>query len=224
MKVPFRRGFTLIELLIVVAIIAILAAIAVPNFLEAQVRSKVSRVKNDHRALATALEAYYMDNNDYYPPYLTTAQGLGPFARAYIHLSTPVAYISNALLRDPFGNDETLAAGGEIYYQTFNYHGFNNTPAGLAVLSAFPWWIGAVEARWFVGSNGPTRIYKTQECILRGEGQCTIKFTAELVAGTDRYDPTNGTISRGMITRTHKGINEGTILALIPVTGPFFGF
>ena len=59
------RGFTLIELLIVVAIIAILAAIAVPNFLEAQVRAKVSRVKTDMRSIATAIESYMIDNNDY---------------------------------------------------------------------------------------------------------------------------------------------------------------
>jgi len=60
-----KKGFTLIELLIVVAIIAILAAIAVPNFLEAQVRSKASRVKADLRSLATAIESYYVDNNAY---------------------------------------------------------------------------------------------------------------------------------------------------------------
>jgi prepilin-type N-terminal cleavage/methylation domain-containing protein len=59
------RGFTLIELLIVVAIIAILAAIAVPNFLEAQVRAKVSRTRADLRSLATGLESYFIDNNAY---------------------------------------------------------------------------------------------------------------------------------------------------------------
>jgi len=59
------RGFTLIELLIVVAIIAILAAIAVPNFLEAQVRAKVSRARTDMRSLSVAVEAYYVDNNIY---------------------------------------------------------------------------------------------------------------------------------------------------------------
>ena len=57
------QGFTLIELLIVVAIIAILAAIAVPNFLEAQVRAKVSRAKSDMRTIATALESYAVDHN-----------------------------------------------------------------------------------------------------------------------------------------------------------------
>ena len=60
-----KKGFTLIELLIVVAIIAILAAIAVPNFLEAQVRSKVSRARSDMRSLATGIESYYVDNNQY---------------------------------------------------------------------------------------------------------------------------------------------------------------
>src|SRR6187399_1379110 len=73
---PMRRklrGFTLIELLIVVAIIAILAAIAVPNFLEAQTRSKVSRAKVDMRSLATAMETYLVDGNAY--PILADAEG-----------------------------------------------------------------------------------------------------------------------------------------------------
>ncbi|HUT23537.1 MAG TPA: prepilin-type N-terminal cleavage/methylation domain-containing protein [Sumerlaeia bacterium] len=64
--VMLRAGgaLTLIELLIVVAMIAVLAAIAVPNFLEAQVRSKVSRVQNGQRAIATAMESRFVDRND----------------------------------------------------------------------------------------------------------------------------------------------------------------
>jgi prepilin-type N-terminal cleavage/methylation domain-containing protein len=95
MRFRFRHGFTLIELLIVVAIIAILAAIAVPNFLEAQVRSKVSRTKNDMRSLATAMEAYYTDQNAY-----PVDAAIAPF-QGWIELTTPVAYITS-VPRDPF--------------------------------------------------------------------------------------------------------------------------
>ena len=83
------RAFTLIELLIVVAIIAILAAIAVPNFLEAQVRSKVSRAMSDMRSLKTALEAYRLDNNEY-----ITDVG-GDELPNWAHLTTPIAYITS---------------------------------------------------------------------------------------------------------------------------------
>ncbi len=61
------RGCTvsLIELIVVVGIIAILSAIATPNFLEAQTRSKVSRALSDMRSMRTGLEAYYIDQNSY---------------------------------------------------------------------------------------------------------------------------------------------------------------
>src|SRR5512135_1472624 len=96
-----RRAFTLIELLIVVAIIAILAAIAVPNFLEAQTRAKVSRVRADLRTVATALEAYAVDNAKF-PP------NDGVYNVLPKQISTPVAYLSSGLLVDPFTDKERV--------------------------------------------------------------------------------------------------------------------
>ncbi len=100
-----RRAFTLIELLIVVAIIAILAAIAVPNFLEAQTRARVSRCKADMRTCALALESYHVDTNQYPAPSGYEAQGNGVFAvtdpsdepfEGFLprRLTTPVAYVA----------------------------------------------------------------------------------------------------------------------------------
>ena len=65
-------GFTLIELLIVVAIIGIIAAIAIPNLLNAIDRSKQKRTMADMRSVGTACEEYSIDNN-FYP--VQTTQG-----------------------------------------------------------------------------------------------------------------------------------------------------
>jgi len=60
-----EKGFTLIELLVVVAIIGILVAIAIPQFASYKVRANNSTCQADLRNLATAMEAWYVDNTTY---------------------------------------------------------------------------------------------------------------------------------------------------------------
>ena len=61
-----KKGFTLIELLIVVVIIGILAAIAIPKFANTKEKAYVASMKSDLRNLITAQEAYFSDNNSTY--------------------------------------------------------------------------------------------------------------------------------------------------------------
>jgi len=106
-RLPRRCAFTLIELLIVVAIIGILAAIAVPNFMNAQIRAKIARVYSDIKAQSTSLEQYRLDNN-HYPP--SNRPGTPP--RLW-RLSTPIAYMST-IPHDVFG--DPLIALGYYHY------------------------------------------------------------------------------------------------------------
>ena len=62
-----KKGFTLIELMIVVAIIGILAAIAIPNFLKYQAKSKQSEAKVNLKGVFTSETSYFSENNTYVP-------------------------------------------------------------------------------------------------------------------------------------------------------------
>ena len=76
MRIQKSKGFTLIELLIVVAIIGIIAAIAIPNLLNAIDRGKQKRSMADLRSIGTAVESYAVDNNVY--PVATSNTQLSP--------------------------------------------------------------------------------------------------------------------------------------------------
>ncbi|MEM3423917.1 MAG: prepilin-type N-terminal cleavage/methylation domain-containing protein [Nitrososphaeria archaeon] len=60
-----KKGFTLIELMIVIAIIILLVAIAIPNYTKMQDRARISAVSSDLKSIATAIEAFYADWGKY---------------------------------------------------------------------------------------------------------------------------------------------------------------
>jgi len=79
-----KKGFTLIELMIVVAIIGILAAIAIPNFLKYQAKSKQSEAKTNLKGIFTAEIAYFGEQNKYSPNFTEIGFALaGNKAKAY---------------------------------------------------------------------------------------------------------------------------------------------
>lgn len=207
-------AFTLIELLVVVGIVAILAAVAVPSLLTAQVRSKVARAKADLRTLATAVEAYTADHNlppldynvargDYQGPGMSAATsgilhpGVVDSATGLLRvgLTTPVAYVSNCWLDDPFtkGADVTQIPFDQ---QKYTYNWFSPSP--LRGVEARPEYLyqeyDKHYGHWRLGSVGPDRDFF-------GPGFPT---PALLYTASQIYDPTNGSVSAGNIWRSHR--------------------
>ncbi|MCA9441199.1 MAG: prepilin-type N-terminal cleavage/methylation domain-containing protein [Candidatus Omnitrophica bacterium] len=182
------RGFTVIELLIVIAIILILIAIALPNFLEAQVRAKLAKVKGEFRTLNTALQEYQLDFNDF-PPVVDHFST--PFLVRLRPLTTPVKYLTD-MPRDPFvrldgkygGPEEQSPYPGNIYmYNT----GAANFGEGVTDPNS------RLQERFSLHSGGPDGVIDfpyyafSENFILQ---QRHLVFV---------YSPTNGTRSAGDI-------------------------
>jgi len=192
------RAFTLIELLIVVAIIGILAAIAVPNFLNAQLRARIAGTYGDLKAISLAQESYFVDHNYYAPAFQLH------------HLTTPVAYI-NVVPQDPFAPDWAQSqqgeAGAKVTWYRYVYGTKDTKVGGSASLriahcadyyAYFPPFAlrGQAEALaqqqdcptvWLVKSFGPNIGTGVDLCGMDGD-DCTF-----------RYDMSNGLRSIGDI-------------------------
>ena len=158
--------------------VPLLTAIAVPNFIEAQQRSKVSLTKADMRSLATALESYYVDCNDY-PAWTTGADSANKWElpsfqvstpqKKIMTLTTPIAYITS-FLQDPFSKEG----------KTFSYYSVKNG--------------------WILWSLGPDqKVDLSLELIKKLYRADISQPSLDLLQYY--YDPTNGSASGGDIVR-----------------------
>ena len=196
-----KSGFTLIELLIVVAIIGILAAIAVPNFLNAQTRARIARVMGDHKAIGTALEMYSLDCNNFPYP-IGNGQGHSSYSVyiEYVHeLTTPTAYIAGVSFTDIFKpqREQTNWYPDDTVF-SYQYVSYNGSWARLSNVSAAM--NGIYYPGYCISSYGPDH------------GASGVEWHPITGSGGSLYTSSNGLISSGDIGRFGGSVKSSTIL------------
>lgn len=216
-----RSGFTLIELLIVVAIIAILAAIAVPNFLEAQTRSKASRAKSDLRTIVTALESYAVDNNTYPIPRITsdafpaggnnaaTPHSCTQFVPGGVHIVSYTIKGGGGSVTGEFGGlTSPISYITSVMPDVFVINRFSKEHEDLGYQNN-KFWSDNVLAGSNMGENNTSSL--SNPIFFARYGHYTVRSLGpdrRYSPVTQPYDPTNGTISIGDIYRTAKRENN----------------
>ena len=181
-----RSAFTLIELLIVVAIIGILAAIAVPNSLNARMRATIARMQTDMRALGDALHMYRIDNKCCF-----SHMGGNPNWEMR-RLTTPIVYIV-AIPQDPF-RERTLRPK---YASTTENYDYSSYPVSYSVPKC--------KKDWLLHGIGPDTDEDTSVDGLDPSGanaRRKLQFMRLL------YQPSNGLVSSGdVIHNSWSGIS-----------------
>ena len=189
--------------MIVVAIIGILAAIAVPNFLNAQMRAKLSRVMADMRSIGTAIEMYSFDSGRA-PIGSLEGMSLGIWVhgarQALTRLTTPMAYMSS-IPPDPFMQGPGGTRDSDTDRTSFTYNCMQN-PAWRSGNYQLGFDVGFM---WYMFSPGPanTQGAPWPDYLIAANNPAY----GPNLSPTDRiYESSNGLTSQGWIVRTNKGI------------------
>ncbi|MCA9423785.1 MAG: prepilin-type N-terminal cleavage/methylation domain-containing protein [Candidatus Omnitrophica bacterium] len=170
------RGFTLIELLIVISIILVLVAIALPHFMNSITRAKVVKARGDLRALNVGLDSYFIDWKVY--PCESEAEYLSVehFEAGLTWLTSPIAYLTT-LPEDPFEGNSLESISYELGGVEIP---FEERPGGLL-------------AMWVLHSYGPDSPIEENST-----SRPNYKITGD--GRVASYSATNGTRSAGDIS------------------------